>query len=165
MILRDRDFAFGQGLHRASAVKPCGRNEPRDRKAGHVFEKRPAGLNSRFCLISRQAQELTFAGRHPLRAQPVGNAVMPRKVAMIETVKKDFEPGFGPSAQPARERRPRKDRRLVPMIWNDQESDAIAYLRRQKVDKPFDLALEPRRDVVDRCEEAPSGHQPSTVAS
>jgi len=51
------------------------------------------------------------------------------------------------------------------MIWNDQESDAIARVGRQKVDKPFDLALEPRRDVVDRCEEAPSRHQPSTVAS
>ena len=165
MILRDRDLAFGQGFHCASAVKPCGRNEPRDRKAGHVLEKRLAGSNSRLCLISRQAQELTFAGRHPPRAQPVGDAVMPRKIAMIETVKKDFEPGFGPSAQPARKRRPRKDRRLVPMVWNDQESDAIAHVGRQKIDKPFDLALEPWRDVVDRCEEAPSGHQPSTVAS
>lgn len=165
MILRDRDLAFDQRLHCASAVKPSRSDESGDRKAGHALEKRPAGLNSRLCLTFRQAQELTLAGRHPPRAQPVGDEVMPRKVAMIETVKKDFEPGFGPSAQPARERRPRKDRRLVPMVWNDQESDAIAYLRRQKVDKPFDLALEQRRDVVDRCEEAPSGHQPSPVAS
>jgi len=149
MILRDRDFAFGQGLHRASAVKPCRSDESRDRQAGHVLEKRPAGLDSRLCLIFRQAQELALAGRHQLRAQPVGDAVVPRKVAMVETVKEDFESGFGPSAQPARERRPRKDRRLVPMIWNDEECDMIAYVRLQKAHQPIDLALEPWRDVVD----------------
>ena len=134
MILRDRDLAFGQGFNSSRAVKPGGGDESCDRTAGHVLKKRLAGLNSRLGLVFRQAKELALSGRHPLRAQPVGNSVMLRKVTMIETVEEDFEPGFRPSAQPAGKRRPGYDRRLIPMIWNDEERDAIAYVRRQKVD-------------------------------
>lgn len=49
------------------------------------------------------------------------------------------------------------------MVWNDEERDAIAYVGRHKFDQRFDLALEPWRDVVDRCDKAPSRHQPDTV--
>ena len=53
---------------------------------------------------------------------------------MIETMEEDLEPGLGPPAQPARKRRAGNDRRLVPMIWNDEERDATARVGRHKVD-------------------------------
>lgn len=104
MIFRDRDLALGQGLQSTPAVKPCRGNEPRDRKANHILDQRSARLDPRLRFVFGQPQELALAGCHPPRAQPVGDAVMRREVVMIKTVKEDLQPGFGPSAQPARER-------------------------------------------------------------
>ena len=139
-------------LERALAVEPGGRDEAGDRPAGDVFDQRPAAPIRAARFGSGQAEEFAFAGGHESGAQPVGGARVPRVVAMEIAVEEHLEPA---SAQ-ARRRRAKGEPGTIGASpqWFGTTSIAMRSptCGRKQVEQPVDLALEARRDVVDRGE-------------
>ena len=68
-------------------------------------------------------------------------------------VEENFDAGIGPVAKPARKRRAGYDRRLAPVVRDDQHGEPLADVGREQVEKLVDLAFEAWRYVVNRCKQ------------
>ena len=151
MILGNRDFALGKRSARALAIKPCRGNETVDAPADHIFDQRSSLSYAAGRIFKREAEELAFSCSHQPCPEAVGLPLVSGLVAVKIAVEEDFNSGIGPGAKPRRERRTRDDRGGAPMVGHDQHREAIADERCKQIDELIDLALETRRDIMDRC--------------
>jgi hypothetical protein len=151
MILGNPDSTFPKRRAGPLAIEPRRSHETIDAPSDHIFEQRSAFGYPAGRILKREAQEFAFSGSHEAGTEAVGTFVMPGLIAMEIAVEKDFDSCIGPSAQACRERRTGDDRSAAPMIWNDQHSEPIADEGREQIDELIDLALEARRDIMDRC--------------
>jgi hypothetical protein len=155
MVLCNRHLSLSKSRDCSRTVKPCGSYEPGDRPAGDIFEQAPSIGDPRGGLANRQAQKLAFTGRHDARSQSISCTTVSALVAMVEPVQENLEALVGPRAQAASERRTGHDRRLAPVVRDGEQGDAIAYVGSQQIKQLLHLALEARRDVVNRGEQNP----------
>ena len=151
MIFGNLDSTFGKGGAGPIAIEPGRSDETIDAPSDHIFEQRstfgyPAGR-----ILKRETQEFAFSGSHEAGAEAVGLLVVPRLIAMEIAVEEDFDSCIRPVAQARSERRTGNDRSAAPMIGNDQHREPISDERRKQIDELIDLALEARRNIVDRC--------------
>lgn len=161
MVLSDSDAAITQRLDRAVAVEPCWRNESGNRTADNILQQSAPAFDPGPGFVSIQAEELPFTGGHPMRLQAISGSVVSRRIPMEVSVEEDFQPGFGPFAEPGREWAPGDDRRVAPMVGHDEQGDSTADVRRERVDELQDLALETRPDVMNRRKDYTLCHRPA----
>ena len=150
MIFGDRDCCGLQRFQRAAAVEPGRRNKTVDRPSGDVLNQGPPGRNPLGSFIVRQAQELAFARSHEARSKAIGLSIVPGKVAMIIAMQEDLDAGLCPATKARRERRTGNDRRIAPMVGNDQHCHSIADMFTKYIDKLVYFGFEARRNVMDR---------------
>ena len=85
---------------------------------------------------------------------------MTRIVAVKIAVQEHFHAFIRPGAQASRKRRAGNDRAIAPMVGHDKHRHPVTDVRPKQVGQTIDLALEPRRDIVDRREDEPGAHAP-----
>ena len=88
-------------------------------------------------------------------------------VAVVVTVEmaveENLDPALCPTAQSRGEWRTGNDRRVAPMVGDDQHRQSLADVRCEQAQKRVDLAFEARRHVVNRSEHkrlTRPGHRP-----
>ena len=142
-----------KGFARSLAVKPGGGDKAVDRAAYHVFDEVPPSSDPGLGFAPREAQKLALARSHEARLHPVAGAGILSLVAMGEAMEEHLDPLLRPAPQPRGESRARNDRSIAPMVRNDQHGEALANVRREQVHQSVDLAIEARRNVVNRREQ------------
>lgn len=151
MILGNRDFALGESGSGAFAVEPRRGDKAVDAFADHIFDQRSSLFYAAGRVLKRESEKFAFSCSHEPGAKAVGLSLMPRLVAVEITVEKDFNSGVRPAAKALSEGRTGNDWSASPMIGHDQHREPITDERCKQIDELIDLALEPRRDIVDRC--------------
>jgi hypothetical protein len=151
MIFGNRDPALGERSAGTVAIEPCRGDETVDAPADHIFEQGPSLHYPARRILERKAKKFAFSSGHEPGTEAVELSMMSRLIAVEIAVKENFCSGSRPGPQTRRERRPRDDRRAAPMIGNDQHREPIADKRFKQINQLIDLALEARRDIMDRC--------------
>ncbi len=161
MIFSQRHAGIGQRSNCGGAVQPRRCDETRDRLPRYILKQCSTAANAFIRLRPIKTQKFALAGCHKGRARSVPDGSVRGFISMIEAVQEDFETGAGPAAQLRGKRRPGNDRRLLPMVRNDEQGQTASDVRLKHVKQAIDFALKARCNVVDRRKKAAFGGHPS----
>lgn len=153
MIFREWSADVPQRLEGSLAVKPGGRDEPGDGCSRDVLDQRTAGADQLRRPSAREAEKFAFAGGHESGTQPIRGAGVLGGVAMKIAVDEHLDAGLGPAAQTRCKRGAGDNRRVSPVVRDDEHCQALADMGPKKLEEAVDLAFETRRDIVDRREQ------------
>lgn len=147
MIFRQRDRRVTKGVPRSLSIEPRRSNEPGNRAADRVLDKIASFGNSPCRLRARQAEKFAFAGGHEAGPDPIGAGVI-FLVPMVIAMKEHFDAMIGPVPKALCKGGTGYDRRIAPMIWNDQHRDLRTDMFSKHIDKCFYFGFEARRNVM-----------------
>jgi len=150
MIFGEGHGTLFESLDSSSPVQPGGSDEAIDIAAENAGDQAPARMDALDRRSAGQAKELAFAGSQETRPDLIRHACVACFVAVEMAVQKHLDALVGPAPKPTGEGRSGNDRRVAPMVRNDQHRQPLADVGGEQIEQPVDLGLEAGRDVVDR---------------
>jgi len=157
MIFCNRDRASAKGLDRAGTIEPSWGDKSIDPATDHVFDQASAADDPLHRVLATKPKKFALARGHEPGAKSLAGPKMVAVVAMGEAVQEHLDALVRPGSQAAGERRPRNDRRFAPMIGHDEHGERGSDMREQEVEQPIDVAFEPWRYIMNRCQQEAAG--------